>query len=65
MQRHQFRHANFIKKLIDVINQLFQISSQVEYSKHFLQQQRQNKKQRRFSIKFLNIVNENDISNFI
>ena len=65
LQRHQFRHANFIKNLINVINQPFQISSQVEYSKHFSQQQRRNKKQRRFSIKPLNIVDENDISNFI
>ena len=65
LQRHQFRHANLIKDLIDVMNQSFQISSQIEYSKHFSQQQRQNKKQRRFSIKFLNIVDENDTSNFI
>ena len=64
-QQHQFRHANFIKNLIDVMNQSFQISSQVEYSKNFSQQQRWNKKQRRSSIKFLNIVDENDISNFI
>ena len=47
------------------MNQSFQISSQVEYSKHFSQQQRRNKKQRRFFIRFLNIVDENDISNFI
>ena len=47
------------------MNQSFQISSQVEYSKHFSQQQRWNKKQRRFSIKFLNIVDENDTSDFI
>ena len=65
LQRHQSRLANFIKNLIDVINQFFQINSQIEYSKHFSQQQRRNKKQRRFSIKFLNIVNENNISNFI
>ena len=65
LQQHQFRHANFIKNLIDVINQFFQINSQIEYSKHFSQQQRRNKKQRRFFIKFLNIVDENNISNFI
>ena len=65
LQQHHFRHENFIKNLIDVINQFFQINSQIEYSKHFLQQQRRNKKQRRSSIKFLNIVDENDILNFI
>ena len=47
------------------MNQFSQINSQIEYSKHFSQQQRRNKKQRRFSIKFLNIVNENNTLNFI
>ena len=41
------------------------ITSQVEYSKHFSQQQRRNKKQRCFLIKFLNIVDGNSTLNFI